>query len=174
MKNIILGLQDNRQVLVFALVGLVLVLFPEAIGTIAPYLIGILLILYGILNIIISLKYPDSNVSLGGGIINIVLGAVILIQQEHSILIMGVVWAMISMHGAAKEIDEFRSAPNKVHLGTIVSLVCAVASVVLAILLMTDPFEHFNAHIQILGLEMIASSLVKGCKELKKKKQTSV
>ena len=41
MKAVIMGLKDNRQVLAFVVLGLILVIFPNEMGTVAPYILGI-------------------------------------------------------------------------------------------------------------------------------------
>ena len=169
MKKIILGLEDNRQVFIFAILGLIMIIFPEQVGTAVPYILGIGLLVYGCLNIIISLKYPDSSVSLGGGVINIVLGILFLIQKSDSIAILGVVWAMISLYEAAKEIDDYRHK-KKLNLITIISVIVSIA---LAVILMINPFAHFNTHVRILGLEIIATTLARGRIELKKKRDNT-
>ena len=38
-----------------------------------------------------------------------------------------------------------------------ISLLIAVASTALAIMLLFDPFEHFSFHVRILGIEMVLS-----------------
>ena len=169
MKTLIMGLKDNRQVLAFVVLGLILVIFPNEVGMAAPYILGIVQILYGCLNIVISLKYPDSVVSLGGGIVNIVLGVVFLIQKWESIAIIGVIWAIISLYEAAKEIDECRK--KKDHI--LVSIISIVITIGLAVILMIDPFEHFITHVRILGLEMIVPALIRGTKNLKQQKKLS-
>ena len=167
MKAVIMGLKDNRQVLAFVVLGLILVIFPNEMGTVAPYILGIVQILYGGLNIIISLKYPDASVSLGGGIISVVVGAIFLFQKGDSIAIIGVIWAMLSLYEASKEIDECRK--KKEHL--IVSIISIVVTIGLAVILMIDPFEHFITHVRILGLEMIIPALIRGTKNLKREKK---
>jgi len=169
MKAVIMGLKDNRQVLAFVVLGLILVIFPNEMGTAAPYILGIVQILYGGLNMIISLKYPDASVSLGRGIINIVVGAIFLFQKGDSIAIIGVVWAMLSLYEASKEIDECRK--KKEH--RIVSIISIVVTIGLAVILMIDPFEHFITHVRILGLEMIIPALIRGTKNLKREKKLS-
>ena len=170
MKKLIMGLQDNRQVFVFAVLGLLLVLFPKEIGTAAPYILGILMVLYGCLNIILSLKYDDdASLSLGDGVVHIVIGGVLLFQKGESIVLIGLVWAMISLYEAAREIDEFRKE-RKFTPVQIIRMIGMIISIALAVLLMINPFAHFYTHVRILGLEIIAASLVRGAKDWKTRK----
>ena len=170
MKKLIMGLQDNRQVFVFAVLGLLLILFPKEIGTAAPYILGILMVLYGCLNIILSLKYDDdASLSLGDGVVHIVIGGVLLFQKGDSIVLIGLVWAMISLYEAAREIDEFRKE-RKFTPVQIIRMIGMIISIALAVLLMINPFAHFYTHVRILGLEIIAASLVRGAKDWKTRK----
>ena len=97
MKSLILHLKENWQVFVFAVIGLLLVLFPAHVAGAAPYIIGVCSLLYAAVNIIISL----------------------------------------------------------------VSGISIIVSMILAALLMMDPFAHFTMHIKILGLEMISSAFIR-------------
>ena len=166
MKKLIMGLENNRHVYAFVVLGLILIIFPNEMGIAAPYVIGGGLLIYGCLNIVLSLKYPDSAISLGDGVISVVLGGVLLVQRGDSIAILGVVWAMISLHETAKEIDEYRSL-KKINLFSIGS---SIISIVLAVLLLANPFAHFYTHVRILGLEIILSAIAKGRLAWKNKK----
>ena len=167
MKKLILALEDNRQIYAFVILGLILIVFPNEMGIAAPYILGGALLIYGIMNLIISLKYPESSISLGDGVISIVAGGILLAQRGNSIAILGVVWAMISLHEAAEEIDEYRRA-KKV---SVVRIIVIAVSIVLAIMLMVNPFEHFNTHVRILGLEIIAYVFIRGKNDRQNKKK---
>ena len=157
MKKIIMALEDNRQIFAFVILGLILILFPNAMGIAAPYILGGALLLYGIINIVISVKYPESSVSLGDSVISIVTGGVLLVLGGNSVSILGVIWAMISLLEAAKEIDEFRETKKISPVG----IIAVVISIVLSVMLMANPFLHFYTHVRILGLEIIANVFVK-------------
>ena len=169
MKKLIMGLQDNRQVYAFVVFGVILIIFPNEMGKAAPYVVGIMQLLYGCLNIIVSLKYPRSRVKLGEGVISIVIGVVLLVQRGDSISILGVVWGMISLYEAGQEIDEIRKE-KKISPVSIIKIIGIVISIVLAGLLMANPFEHFYTHVRILGLEVIVYAFVKSMEGWKSKK----
>lgn len=63
------------------------------------------------------------------------------------------------------EINEYRRTQNI----RLIRIIPVVISIVLAVLLMINPFGHFVTHIRILGLEMIAMSFVKGKTQIRKK-----
>ena len=161
-----MGLENNYLLYAFVIIGLILIIFPNEMGIAAPYILGGVLLLYGILNIIVSVKYRKSFVSQGKIVISIVTGGVLLFQRGDSVSILGVVWAMISLYEAAKEIDEYRHE-KKVSL---ISLIWIIISIGLAVLLMINPFAHFYTHVRILGIEIIVYVLEKEINKRKNRK----
>lgn len=162
MKKVILNLKKDRQVYVFVIVGLLLIAFPKQFAGAAPYILGITALLYAAVNIFISLKYPDAQTSLGDAVIKAVIGLVLLFLKEGSIAVIGVIWAVQSLHEVADEIDEYRETK---HI-RVVGIISIVISVILAAMLMINPFEHFSLHIRILGLEIISSAFVRKKKQV--------
>ena len=157
MKKLIVGLEKDSHVYVFVALGLIMIIFPASVGKAVPYMLGIGALVFGALKVMISLRYQDSSVSLGGGVIQIVAGVILLLQKAESIGIIGVIWAMFSLLEVAHEIDEYRETKM---IG-IVSLISIPATILLAAMLMMDPFAHFNSHVRILGLEIVSAALVR-------------
>ncbi len=149
--------KKDYQGYVFVLMGIVLILFPDVFTAFAPYIIGIVLLVYSAVNICISIKNPDSDVRLGDAIIKGILGIIILSQQEQSISTIGIIWAMESFYEVAYEIDKYRKN-HKFHL---ISLLSMIISTILAVMLIMDPFEHFVVHVMVLGIEMIITVFIR-------------
>ena len=167
MKKIVLNLKQDREAFLFAVIGLLLIAFPDHVAFAIPYMLGIGSIVYACINIFISLKYPDSDAKLGDGIIKGVIGGVCLFLEAKSLSILGVIWAVQSLTEVAEEIEEFRT--NKTF--SPLSCISMVISIVLAVMLMMDPFEHFSVHVQVLGLEIIASVFIRS-RRIRKAKVT--
>lgn len=168
MKKLILALQNDYLVFIFVLLGLVLIIFPAQVVYVLPYLMGAVLLLYAVVNTIVSLKYPDSKAKLGGSIIGVVLGITLLMQKHDAIGTMGVIWAVMSLFEAAQEIDEIYKT-KKVN---VISMIGIVVSAVLALLLILDPFKHFEMHIRILGLEILFSAFIRRRSLIRQKKES--
>ena len=156
VKFILSNLKKDRQINLFVVLGIVFIIFPEKIEQIAPYIVGIALILYALVNIFMELKFPESEISLGGAVVRGVTGIILLMEKEHAIAILGIVWAVLSLHDVAQEIDDF-SETKKFRL---IGAVSIVLTIIFSALLMIDPFEHFAFHIRILGLEMITETFI--------------
>ena len=169
MKNLILNLKKDRQAFLFVILGLILIAVPAQISSAVPFLLGIPMVIYAILNVVISFRYREALPKLGNSILAGVLGLVILLQKADSLSTIGVIWAIFSLHESAEEINEFIETKHF----NIVSCISIIISVVLAAMLMFDPFEHFETHIRILGLEIIASVFTRRKRLIEEKVQRS-
>ena len=157
MKKIILNLEKDRLVYLFVLLGIILIIFPTQISVAVPYILGTASIVYGIATVIISIKYPDAATRLGDGIVTGAVGVVFLLLKAESISAIGIIWAILTLHEVAEEIDDFRETKT-VNLVGVISICISMA---LALLLLIDPFKNFSTHVRILGLEIIASAFVR-------------
>ncbi len=153
--------KKDHQVYAFVIIGIILILFPDVLTELAPYIIGITLIIYSAINIFTSIRNPDSDARLGDAIIKGILGLIILFQEEKSITMIGIIWAMESFYEVAEEIDNYRKN-KKFH---IISLLSMIISVILATTLIMDPFDHFTVHVIVLGIEMIVTVFIRSRKE---------
>jgi len=64
---------------------------------------------------------------------------------------------MKSLEEAGKEITESFEKENF----SVIRTIFAAITIVLAILLLFDPFEHFTFHVRVLGLEMLSYLFVR-------------
>ncbi len=44
-----------------------------------------------------EIRYPESEISLGGAVVRAVTGIILLLETEHAIAILGIVWAVLSL-----------------------------------------------------------------------------
>ena len=156
VKFLISNLKKDRQVYMFIALGVVLIFFADRITDYAPYIVGVALIMYAITNIYMELRYPESEISIGDAVVRGVTGIVLLLEKEYAIAILGIVWAVLSLHDVAGEIDDFANT-KKFRL---IGLIGIILTLVFSAMLMLDPFEHFAFHLRILGLEMIAETFI--------------
>lgn len=158
MSKLLLSyLKKDKQIYLFIALGTVFILFPNMIANHAPYIVGAALIIYAIVNIFMELKYPESSISLGDAIVRGVVGLILLLETNQAIAILGIVWAVFSLNDVAKEINDY----YKTRKFRVIGAIGIVLTIVFSAMLMLDPFEHFAFHIRILGLEMIAETLIK-------------
>lgn len=158
MSKILLSyLKKDKQIYLFIALGIVFILFPGAITTHAPYIVGAALIIYAVVNIFMELKFPESSISLGDAIVRGVVGIILLLETNQAIAILGIVWAVFSLNDVAKEINDY----YRTRKFRIIGAISIVLTIIFSAMLMLDPFEHFAFHIRILGMEMIAETLIK-------------
>ncbi|MBO4289054.1 MAG: DUF308 domain-containing protein [Lachnospiraceae bacterium] len=152
-KEHILTLEDRIQLVIFGIIGTLLIVFPNELRTVAPYLTGAALILYGFICLIHWLNHREEEADVGYDLIYIVLGIAILYHRQNSLAAIGSIWALFTLTEVAEEINE----AFHFHDFSIIRMLIGIASTALAILLLFDPVEHFAFHVRILGLEMVLS-----------------
>ena len=157
MRSLISNLKKDKQVYVFVALGIVLILFPDRIAEYAPYIVGVALILYSVVNIFMELRFPESTISLGDAVVRGVLGVILLLETSQAIAILSIVWAVLSLNDVAEEINDF----YRTRKFRLVGAVSIVLTIIFSAMLMLDPFGHFVFHIRILGLEMIAETFIR-------------
>lgn len=156
-KALLSNLKKDRQAFLFVILGIFLVLFSERISAYVPDMVGAALIAYAIINMYMELRYPESVISLGDAIVRAIVGIVLILEKEQAIAILGISWAVLSLNDVAEEIDEY----HKTGEFRIIGAVSIIVTVISSALLMIDPFEHFEFHIRLIGLEMIAETFIK-------------
>ena len=153
MKKQIRNLEKEYLVIALLVIGFLLIIFPAKFSIAFPWVLGVVLMLRGLSVIILALHYKDPEHTPGRAIVYITLGLTVMILGSRAVGIIGVIWAVLSLMETAEEIDEIWKEGHY----SIICVISCIISVALAILLMTDPFKHFAAHVRILGLEILAS-----------------
>ena len=154
VKHHIITLEDEMQLALFGVVGILLIAFPEDLSDAIPYLVGLALLIYGLICLVHCVRFRDDTAEPGFDVLYIILGAAILYYRENSLGPIGSIWALFTLVEVAEEVNEayhHRKRPS------VISLLIAAASTALAIMLLFDPFEHFSFHVRILGIEMVLS-----------------
>lgn len=157
IREQIMDLDNGMQLVLFGVVGLLLIAFPETLAPAIPYLLGLALALYGFVSLIHCIAVRDETAMPGFDAIYIVLGAAILWHRENALGAIGSIWGMFTLIEVAEEANE----AYHIRKFSPIRLLIALVSTALAVMLMFDPFEHFAFHVRILGIEMILSVLVR-------------
>ena len=155
MKRFLRGARHNRQIYAFALLGLLLILFPGQITNYASELIGGLMLLYGAFDLFMHHFYRTHHIHTGTSLLYLILGAVILFQTQQALVTIGITWGIISLREGAYEIDEILNG-RKI---TIPQAIMLFLSFIFAAMLLFDPFHHFEFHVRLVGFEMIFDTL---------------
>ena len=77
------------------------------------------------------------------------------------------IWAVLVLVEVSEEINAMW---RKKHY-SVFHLVLALISVLLAVMLMVNPFEHFITHVRVLGLEVVSSCFARSLDMLRGRKR---
>ena len=142
--------------------GSLLIIFHENVAHIMPYLIGSLTILIALGFIKDGVQMEEVKKAeakrLATGLVMLIVGFIIIINQYDSINFIVIVWGIFSL---IRGIDELIEAFYNIHQGKkyILTLIHAIIEISLAIVLIYSPFEKISEHIIILGIEYVIISL---------------
>lgn len=143
--------------LLLPLVGVGCLLFPQVAEEVLPYFLGVPMVLSGIGSIVTVAREKDveaASKSVGSVIVLVVLGCVTMVHGAKSTMFIGIVWGLLGLYKAAGEFDEIIAA-IKAKEPFIFSLAVCVFELVLAVLLILNPFANIEHHLILLGIELI-------------------
>ena len=166
MKRFIRSLENDFISLVCLAVGILMTIFPVHFSIAFPWVLGGALVLRGAAVVILAMRYKDAEHGPGYVVLYCVMGATIMILGTDATGIIGVIWAVFTLVEVSTELDEMWREKQF----SFVYLIPAIVSVVLAVGLMVDPFEHFVTHVRVLGLEIISSCFGRGVDIVKEKR----
>ncbi len=152
------GRIENLVILIALVVfGALLIAIPQYIVHVVPYVMGVGLILYGCFNLIMIFRSGDREAKPGRQLLFLVVGLVSLLQRRGALATIGVLWAILTLLDCAEEINEIYET-REFHLFAILWM---LVEIVLSVMLMHDPMEHFVFHMRILGAEFIVHSFLR-------------
>ncbi len=169
MKNLIRNLEKEYLVIVFLVVGILLVIFPEQFAKAFPWILGCLLVMRAVLVVVLAVFYKDEQHGPGRAILYCVMGLTIMIRGSRATGIIGVIWAVFSLAEVSEEINEMWKEKQF----SAVHMISALISIALAVMLMIDPFEHFITHVRVLGLEILSSCFARRIRIIKNTLETT-
>ncbi|MBQ2771247.1 MAG: DUF308 domain-containing protein [Methanocorpusculum sp.] len=143
-------------------VGLFCILFPTTFCDFIPLIVGISMILAGGFGIFVGFETRNYRLpgmsGLGESIVLTLLGLVIIISQNASLLLLGVIWGLLGLGKGAKEINTFLyRLTNKENF--LFPLIMGILEVIFGLILILEPTEHIAFHVIILGINMILYSI---------------
>ena len=141
-----------------AVVGISCLLFTERIHKAFPIILGILMVVVGIGDMIrgfMTGEYRNADTKLTAwGIVNLVLGIVILVHYRNADQIIGAIWGVIGLikGSEALNLSIHQWATGKSFMKMLIQ---GAVELVLGILLLLDPLSAVEHHLFLLGIELI-------------------
>ncbi|MBD5394965.1 MAG: hypothetical protein HDR71_12015 [Lachnospiraceae bacterium] len=147
---------------IFPIIGVICILWPGHITGVLPYLLGGAMVVVGLL---IGVSYfrdkqflEQSYEELVYSIIMLIMGLAFIAKGGTALGAIGTTWAIIGIRKAANSLNQaIQQIYMKEHFAR--SVVEFLIRIMLALILLFDPYEKFSTHIVILGLELIVSSI---------------
>lgn len=140
------------------LAGIPCLVFTEHVYTALPYMIGVVMIVLGGNDVIRGFWKAEfltkETRQIANGVINLLLGAVILLNRADADNVIGSIWGFL---GLVKGCDMLNTAIYLCarHQHFAIKALHSVVEVVLGILLLTYPYHAVRHHVFILGLELV-------------------
>lgn len=145
------------SMLVLPVVGVGCLIFPSVAEEVLPYFLGIPMVLSGVGSIVTvarEKRLDAGRSSVGTAIVMCVVGVLIAVHGTKSTLFIGIIWGLMGLYKAAGSFDEIIDA-IKAKEPFALSLALCVFQLVLAVLLILNPFANIEHHLLLLGLELI-------------------
>ena len=150
------------------ILGIFIIAFSSTLMNQIPIILGIITIVFSSIELIIQIKKKDyekiEDIHMGNNIIFIILGIMILLNNQNAIPFIAMIWGISGLRSGIKglniviynKINEKKYVPELIH---------AIIETFLSVLLIFNPFEKFEEHLIILGIQLIANSLKIGVKD---------
>ena len=161
MNSFIQDMKQNYFVnaVIMVILGLILVIWPDILGNILCYVLGGALLLMGIFQVIAFIRGEHlgfyNKFSVLMGIVLILLGIWVCVNPHVVLSIIPVVVGIIILlHGLMDiqyTLDIKRTGNSKWWIG----LIAAIATIVIGILLVVNPFAAYELTMIIIGIAMI-------------------
>ncbi|WP_080797410.1 DUF308 domain-containing protein [Arabiibacter massiliensis] len=144
-------------ILLLPFVGLFCLLLPAYAEEALPWLLGVPMVLSGAGSIVAVARERNleaGETSVGAAIVLVVLGLVTVVHGANSTTFIGIIWGLLGLEKGAGEFDDIIGS-IKAKEPFLLSLAICVFELVLAVLLILNPFANIEHHLLLLGVELI-------------------
>ncbi len=142
------------------IMGAFCIFAPNYIVKLLPYVMGISMTLIGGFSIVVWSRNRRNAAAadLAYGLILLIVGVSFVFQGQSSLISMGIVWAMIGIRKSTQTLIRLIDAMDhqKPHWLLVIEF---FVRILLALLLLFDPYGKFTPHLRVLGAELIVNNL---------------
>ena len=154
-------LLERLGAILLLLGGVACILWPENVASWLPWMLGGLMVLSGGVRTLAYFRerrYLQPGQETATGLIVLLVGIAVLVGQEKSLALMGVMWGIMGLGEGGGEIGRLlaRRCRGERWKG---QMAIAALKLLLALLLLIEPVAHFRTHIALLGMEIILLSV---------------
>lgn len=143
-------------------VGILCIFFPETFRDFIPVIVGASMSAAGLFGVVTSwdaknYRFPGMS-TMGESVVLLTLGLVIMVTQNASLLLLGVIWGLLGLGKGAKEINTFLYRFSRKE-NFLFPLIMGLLEIIFGLILILEPTEHITFHVMILGINMILYSI---------------
>ncbi|MGD9559511.1 MAG: DUF308 domain-containing protein [Oscillospiraceae bacterium] len=155
------GVWPLAGAVLFLLLGVGMLVWPDAILTVFPPLVGAVLVVVGIqavaYNLVMGRRVANGAFALLRGVINILVGAIFLVKRDLSLAFLSILFGLYVLVGAAMNLSTAaQRIREKKPFAT--ELWDGVFNLVLGLLLLFSPFTGRSLWVRVLGVHFIVSA----------------
>lgn len=153
---------ENIRNIIFLIIGVINIIFAHQLRKKLPIIIGIVSVTISSVSLIRNIKQKEytrlDTMRIPRDLVALILGIIILLKKENAIPFIAITWGISGLQRGCKGLNVV--AYNKAHKKSFVlELIHSIFEIMIAILLIFNPFDHLEEHLILLGIEMIVSSL---------------
>ena len=162
VRSVLEKIESLRVRILLLAVGLFCILFPTKFSEFIPLIVGLAMAFAGgfaiFANVFGKNTLQTIPSTLGEPIVLTLLGIVIFLSQNSSLLVLGVVWGLLGLTKGAREINSFiqRFSCKENFL---FPLILGILEIIFGLILIYEPTEHISFHVIILGINMVLFSI---------------
>lgn len=142
-------------IVVTAVLGILLLAFPEKMVEYTALIIGCGIILCGLYAVISYIIKRDNTFLLVLGIIAIIFGIVICAAYQKIVSFMIIIMGILLIAGGVMDLMNSIQVAIRKHRSWILTIIMSVASIVFGVLAIVNPFETQTTIIQLIGVGFI-------------------
>ena len=144
--------------LIYFLLGLAMVIWPDASRLTICYTVGIVLALYGVIRILMqwnALGFLSLGNGFLAGLLCLLVGLLIIIQAQAVLAIFGTVLGLLLL---ADSIIKLQTSQNKSSARR--NAICALITLVLGVILLFNPFTGLRAMTIYIGISLMLDAVI--------------
>lgn len=162
MKKFLANLQKYSFIIIgiTAVLGVLLLVFPDKMLAYTSFFIGAAFIICGCLAIVNYISENKSKFTLILGVASAVIGVIVCFTYKQIIsVIVFIIGAFLLVGGIVNLVNSFYIAISR-HRSWILTVVLSIASIVLGVLSIRNPFGTQEKLVQLLGAGLIAFAVL--------------
>ncbi len=162
MKNFLINIKKYSLVVIIitAVLGVLLIAYPDKMLTYAAYILGVGIIVCGIIAIISGLVKKGSKVAVVCGIIVIIFGILICVLHNQLMSAMIFIFGICLFAGGLFDLVNSIQVAIEKHRSWIVTVIMSIISMVVGVISIINPFKVQNTIVILIGCGLLLFAIL--------------